>query len=158
MTVQKDIGEMATNQELGILVEKIREGDSGAFSALYDATCKAVFYHAKTVLKNEEDIEDAVQESYEQLFLNLDSLRSPEAVASWLNQTVTYISLKKVRGQKGKDSFSLDDEDFFYEPEAPESETPGAVMERKGTEEIIGSIIRTLPEAQRTAVVLYYYD
>ncbi|MBR3586826.1 MAG: hypothetical protein IKO00_12440, partial [Oscillospiraceae bacterium] len=59
---------MATNQELARIVNKIRDGDSSAFSDLYDATYKSVFYHAQTILKNNEDVEDAVQEAYEQAY------------------------------------------------------------------------------------------
>ena len=61
---------MATNQELARIVNKIRGGDSSAFSDLYDATYKSVFYHAQTILKNNEDVEDAVQEAYEQAYMN----------------------------------------------------------------------------------------
>ena len=43
---------MATNQELARIVNKIRAGDFSAFSDLYDATYKSVFYHAQTILKN----------------------------------------------------------------------------------------------------------
>ena len=150
---------MATNQELARIVNKIRAGDSSAFSDLYDATYKSVFYHAQTILKNNEDVEDAVQEAYEQAYMNLDRLKSPEAVASWLNQIVSNISLNKVRGSKSrKETLSLDDEDFTFEPVALDADTPDRVLDQKGTEEIIGSFINALPHEQKTTVILYYYD
>ena len=150
---------MATNQELARIVNKIRGGDSSAFSDLYDATYKSVFYHAQTILKNNEDVEDAVQEAYEQAYMNLDRLKSPEAVSSWLNQIVSNISLNKVRGSKSrKETFSLDDEDFTFEPVALDADTPDRVLDQKGTEEIIGSFINALPYEQKTTVILYYYD
>ena len=142
---------MATNQELARIVNKIRAGDSSAFSDLYDATYKSVFYHAQTILKNNEDVEDAVQEAYEQAYMYLDRLKSPEAVASWLNQIVSNISLNKVRGSKSKkETFSLDDEDFTFEPVALDADTPDRVLDQKGTEEIIGSFINALPYEQKT--------
>ncbi|MBQ1290362.1 MAG: RNA polymerase sigma factor, partial [Lachnospiraceae bacterium] len=150
---------MATNQELARIVNKIRDGDSSAFSDLYDATYKSVFYHAQTILKNNEDVEDAVQEAYEQAYMNLDRLKSPEAVASWLNQIVSNICLNKVRGSKSRtETFSLDDEDFTFEPVALDADTPDRVLDQKGTEEIIGSFINALPYEQKTTVILYYYD
>ena len=150
---------MATNQELARIVNKIRGGDSSAFSDLYDATYKSVFYHAQTILKNNEDVEDAVQEAYEQAYMNLDRLKSPEAVASWLNQIVSNISLNKIRGSKSrKETFSLDDEDFTFEPVALDADTPDRVLDQKGTEEIIGSFINALSYEQKTTVILYYYD
>ncbi len=150
---------MATNQELAKIVNRIRSGDRAAFSDLYEATYKSVFYHAQTILKNNEDVEDAVQEAYEQAYMNLDRLKSPEAVASWLNQIVSNISLNKVRGSKSrKETFSLDDEDFTFEPVALDADTPDRVLDQKGTEEIIGSFINALPYEQKTTVILYYYD
>ena len=150
---------MATNQELAKIVNRIRSGDSAAFSDLYDATYKTVFYHAQTILKNNEDVEDAVQEAYEQAYLNLDKLKNPEAVASWLNQIVSNISLNKVRGSKSKkETFSLDDEEFTFEPIALDADTPDKVLDQKGTEEIIGSFINALPSEQKTTVMLFYYD
>ena len=99
---------MATNQELEKIVNEIRGGDSSAFSELYDATYKSVFYHAQTILKNNQDVEDAVQEAYEKAFLNMDKLKEAEAVGSWLNQIVSNICLNKVRGNKaGKEILSV---------------------------------------------------
>ena len=94
-----------------------------------------------------------------QAYMNLDRLKSPEAVSSWLNQIVSNISLNKVRGSKSrKETFSLDDEDFTFEPVALDADTPDRVLDQKGTEEIIGSFINALPYEQKTTVILYYYD
>lgn len=141
-----------------MLVLRIRDGDSAAFTELYQATYRSVYYHAQTILKNEEDVEDAVQEAYEQAYINLDRLNSPEAIGGWLNQTVSNISLNKVRSQKGKNNYSLDDEDFHYDAVAPDSETPDIVLEQKSTEEIIRNIISALPEVQRKTVSLFYFS
>lgn len=149
---------MATNKELAKIVERIKGGDGAAFGELYEATNKAVFYHASTILKSTEDVEDAVQEAYEQAYLNLHKLKSREAVASWLNQIVSYISLNKLRAQKGKTVYSIDDEDFFEEPAADREQMPDEIAEKEDTRAYIGGMIDRLPEQQKLAVMLYYYD
>lgn len=146
-----------TNSELGQLVLRIRDGDSSAFDDLYTATQKSVYYHAFQILKNEDDALDAVQDTYVTAFNTLGDLKAPEAVGSWLNTTVTHICLNKIRGSK-KDIYSLDDEDFIYEPEAPAEEQPENITEKDSTSEIIASFIDKLPDVQKTTVIYYYYD
>ena len=90
--------------------------------------------------------------------MKMDSIKSPEAFSSWLNTTVSYISMKKLRDTKGKEDLSLDDEDFHYEAAAPDSVTPDKVMDKKGTEEILSGMIDQLSDAQKQTVLMYYYD
>ena len=147
-----------TNAQMAVLVSKILNGDSEAFSALYRATYKSAYFHAKTVLKNEQDVEDVLQEAYTTAYTRLDTLDNPEAVAAWINQIVTFTSLHKLRGSKNQASFSLDDEDFCYEPVACDGDSPDKLVELWGTEEILSGIIEQLPEAQRLTVIMFYYD
>lgn len=63
-----------------------------------------------------------------------------------------------VRDGRYREASSLDDENFCYEPIAADADTPSMVLDRKGTEEIVGRMIDALPEVQRTTVILYYYD
>lgn len=149
---------MDNSNELAGIVQRILSGEPEAFDELYRHTYRAAFFHAKKVLKNEQDAEDAVAEGYLRAYENLSRLQNPEAVQSWICRIVTYTALNMVRDDRYRDTSSLDDEAFFYEPVAPESETPDLVLDKKGTEQLIGSMIDALPEVQRTAVMLYYYD
>jgi len=149
---------MAQYQEIANIVTRILNGDNDAFSELYEATYKSVFYHAQTLLKNNEDVEDAVSEAYLRAYQNLSKLKNPATFPAWINQIVTNYAMNHLRDDHFRGSQSLDDEDFFYEPAAPDSETPDLVLDQKGTEEIIGRMINTLPKEQRMTVILYYYD
>ena len=119
-----------TNADLAKLVERIRGGDQDAFMELYENTYKSVFFHANTILKNKEDAEDVVQEAYTQAYLSLDKLQEPAAVGVWLNRIVSNLSLKKANANARKSAYSLDDEDFFLEPEAGEAALPDEIAER----------------------------
>lgn len=147
-----------TNRNLAALVPLVQAGDSEAFSALYHATYPSAYYHAKTILNNEQDIEDSLQEAYTTVYTRIGNLREPEAVSAWIAQIVTYTCLHKRRGGKTNASFSLDDEEFTYEPVADDSSSPEALLDKWGTAEILGRIIEQLPEAQRLTVTMFYYD
>ena len=149
---------MKNSKSLALLVEEILDGHTEAFEELYRQTCRAVFFHARKILKNEQDVEDAVSEAYLRAYENLSRLQEPEAVQAWLCRIVANIALNMLRDDRSRDAPSFDDEEFFLEPVAPESETPELVLDQKGTEELIAAMIDALPEVQRTAVMLYYYD
>ena len=149
---------MERNERIADLVRQVMEGDASAFEELYRSTYKGVFFHAKKVLNNEQDVEDAVSETYVRVFENLSKLQDPALFQPWVNRIATNISLNMVRDDRYRDASSFDDEDFFYEPVAADADTPNMVLDRKGTEEIIGGMIDALPEVQRTTVILYYYD
>ena len=147
-----------TNKKLAALVPLVQAGDSEAFSTLYHATYPSARYHAKTILNNEQDIEDALQEAYATAYYRIGTLREPEAVSAWIAQIVTYTCMHKKRGGKANASFSLDDETFYYEPVADDSSSPEALLDNWGTAEILSRIIEQLPEIQRLTVTMFYYD
>ena len=149
---------MERNEISAKLVKQAIEGDSSAFEELYQSTYKSVFFHAQKILKNEQDVEDAVSETYVRAYENLSKLQDPALFQAWVNRIVTNLSMNMVRDGRYREGPSLDDEDFFYEPVAADADTPNMVMDRKGTEEIVGGMIDALPEVQRTTVILYYYD
>jgi RNA polymerase sigma factor (sigma-70 family) len=149
---------MERNERHASLVRRVLDGDSAAFETLYADTYKSVFFHAKEILKNNTDVEDAVSEAYLRAYQHLSKLSDPALFQAWVNRIVTNYAMNCLRNDHFRDAPSMDDEFFFYEPAAPDSETPDRVMDRKGTEEIIGKIIKALPEAQRMTVILYYYD
>ena len=149
---------MEKNEKSAILVKRALDGDSSAFEELYQTTYKSVFYHAQQILKNEEDVEDAVSETYLQAYQNLSKLQDPALFPAWINHIATNLSLKMVRDDRFRDAASFDDESFYYEPVAADADTPNMVLDRKGTEEIVGGMIEALPDVQRATVIMYYYD
>lgn len=148
-------------KEIGILVSKIQAGDTSAFSALYEKTYKHALFHARLMLKNEADIEDALQDAYTTAFLKMNTLDAPEAFVSWLDTIVVNSCRHKLRSLgrwESHEAESFDDEDFFVELVAADGETPDKVMDMLGTEEIIAGMIDKLPDAQKQAVIMYYFD
>lgn len=59
-------------------------GDDEAFSALFMQTYRYVYSIAKSRLNNDEDIYDAIQDTYVKAYANIGRLKSPEAFISWV--------------------------------------------------------------------------
>ena len=146
------------HEELGVIVKKICDGHPEAFDELYLATYKAVYFHAKSILKDNEEALDAVQDAYLAAFQGLGQLREPAAVKQWLCKTVSNICFNKLRKTKHGTNLSLDDDTIFLEPPAAAEEMPEQVLDRNSTHQIVSEMIEKLPHLQQLTVLLYYYD
>lgn len=149
---------LSANVSLEEIIAQIRSGKKEAFDELFRQTRDSVYFHAIGILKNEEDALDAVQETYFVAFQQIDRLQTPAAARQWLCAIAGNISLNKLRKDKHLSGISLDDEEQFIEPAADEQYMPEAVLDKNAGSEIIAEMIRKLPDLQRTAVILFYYD
>ena len=68
------------------LVIQAIEGDQKAISTLFMQTYRYVYLTVKHYLSDDEDIYDAIQETYIKVYTKLHLLKKPEAFYSWLNQ------------------------------------------------------------------------
>lgn len=66
------------------LVEKAKENDENAFNELILLMKKEMYLIAKSKLKNEDDIADAIQETILSCYKNLKKLRDNELFKTWL--------------------------------------------------------------------------
>lgn len=79
------------------LVHAIRAGDEAAFAALMRRYNRRLFRLCRSVLRNEAEAEDAVQEAYVAAFLKLDGLEDPARIGPWLSRIAWNESLSRVR-------------------------------------------------------------
>lgn len=59
-----------------------------------------IYYYALKLLKNKEAAEDAVQSTFEKAWKNIDTLRDPEKVRSWLFTIAKNSMYSKLRKRK----------------------------------------------------------
>lgn len=66
------------------LVKRAQKGDADAFVKLIEQNKTAMFKTAKSYLKNDEDVADAMSETVLRAFENIGSLHHPEFFKTWL--------------------------------------------------------------------------
>ncbi|MBQ8077709.1 MAG: RNA polymerase sigma factor [Eubacterium sp.] len=66
------------------LVIRAKSGDKDAFSALYGLYKDRLYRYAFYRLQNESDAEDAVQDCVVSAFIQIGSLKKPQAFAAWV--------------------------------------------------------------------------
>ena len=81
------------------LVADAKEGSSAAQEELYNRTWQEKYYVALKYMKNPQDAEDVLQESYIRAYNHLDSLKDPEKFSSWLSMIVANTAKNELRKQ-----------------------------------------------------------
>jgi RNA polymerase sigma-70 factor (ECF subfamily) len=86
----------------GVLVERIKGGDEGAFRELYLRYARFVAGIAYSLLGDNAEVEDVVQETFVALDAGVHKVREPEHVKSWLAIVATRVVRKRLvkRGRR----------------------------------------------------------
>lgn len=147
--------------ELKDLVIKAQSGDNSVFEEIYNATKGKAYYLALQLLKNPHDAEDVLQDAFTTAFFRIREA-VPERFSGWLD-TIVINKAKDVLKKKKPIVFaelqSADGKDYVPEDEEERSDfIPENNMNYQETKRLIQEIIDELPEEQRMAVMLYYYE
>ena len=67
-------------------VDQFREGDSNAFEELYRITSKRIYFVCLNMLKDEQDANDAMQDTYLTACKSIRQLSDPKSFPSWIER------------------------------------------------------------------------
>lgn len=130
--------------------------DNKELEKIYNDTYRSVYWTAMSLLKDEEDAQDIVQETYVTLIDSYDTLKDKEKVTAWLKKIAANKCLDRLRRTK-----TVNAEDVFFEnvEAQPEDFLPDSILESAEKRRIIMDIIdNALSEDIKRTLVLYYYD
>jgi RNA polymerase sigma-70 factor (ECF subfamily) len=86
-----------------------KRGDSSAFETLCKQSTGTVFRVVRRMMRNNEDAEDVVQESFQQAFIHLKSFNGDSRFSTWLSRIAINAALMKLRKKRHLWDVSLDD-------------------------------------------------
>lgn len=140
------------------LIKQAIKGDRKAGIALCDEIARDILFRARILLSNEHDAEDVAQEVLLRVCKGVHQVKEPKAFGGWLNSIVINEArryMKKSTGQS--DVLCLDD---YLDTVAEENEEllPQEHLLKKEERKAMMEIIATLPNRQREAIMLYYYE
>ncbi len=81
------------------LVESLKQKSSEAFEELVTRYARRLYLVSYRILRNPQDAEDAVQETFLQVFRSIHKFREEWSLFTWLHQIVTNQALEKLRKQ-----------------------------------------------------------
>lgn len=138
------------------LVSSAKSGNKKSFDKLYEFTHNDVWYNCLSLLKDEENAKDIMQETYITAFLKLDTLKDEEKFCGWLTAIATNKSKNKL---KGKVEYQIDDEVLITEAETDELMLPEEYITKAEKRKVLLQIMEdTLSFNQYQTVLMFYFD
>ncbi|MCA1978656.1 MAG: RNA polymerase sigma factor [Thiobacillus sp.] len=146
------------------LARHVAQGDRLALQHLMRKHNQTLYRTARSILRDDAEAEDAVQEAYVQAYRAMAQFRSEAKLSTWLVRIVVNVSIFRARKLKRSaevidlvgDPADLRDmageADTAMNEHAPEQPEHGAL--RAETRRLIESKINQLPDAFRTVFVL----
>lgn len=135
------------------IIDRVRSGDTEAFSHLIRRHQQVAFSVAMSVVKQEADARDAVQQGFLQAFTNLNSFRGNATFSTWLCRIVINEALRIARrNQRGKEV-----EVLSVPPEAPATTNLALTkLAREDQAQIIREVFALMPPKEALVLHLFY--
>lgn len=154
---------MDLQQDIGKLLEQAKAGDNEAFQKLHELVCDQNFYLIQKMVKNVQDAEDLLQDTWIKIYQNLDQIRDTKlsSFVSWSGKVASNTALDFLRKKKpmlfsdmGKEGDSkpiqFEIQDFKVENQ------PELAFDQKETSEIVQELLGELSDEQRICIVMFY--
>lgn len=133
------------------LVEEARLGNNEAFEQLIKENKLKMYKVAKSILKNEDDICDAIQNALMSAYSNLNKLQNNKYFSTWLIRILINKSYDIIN--KNQKSYSTTtDIDEYNSDENLKS------FDSYNSESLIENVLCELKDDLKTITVLYYYN
>jgi len=143
------------------LVQRIGRGDQAAFESLMRKYNGKLFRIARSILKDDGDAEDALQDAYLEAYRHIDEFRGASELGTWLTRIVINQALARLRKEKRRSSIVPFRSAAATDTDAPEaqvpdnrSESPSATVIRAETRRILERRIDELPSSFRAVFVM----
>ena len=152
---------MIARDEYAFLVAAKR-GDPVAFENLCKQSASTVFRVARRIMRNNEDAEDVVQESFQRAFIHLKSFNGDSRFSTWLSRIAINAALMKLRKKHLRD-VSLDESAEGEQRSSPidvedQSLNPEQLYAQKEHQRILSEAMKDLTPGMRKAIELRELD
>ena len=152
---------MVEKEQLIAMVQGVQRGEDAAMAQMYETFQEDFYYFIlKTVNNDRELAEDLVQDTFVEILETIHKLEEPAAFVTWAKQ----IAYHKCTGyfRKKKELLLDENEDgtsaFDIQVEENAEFIPDEALDNKELKQTIMNMINELPEDQRSALVLRYFN
>jgi RNA polymerase sigma-70 factor (ECF subfamily) len=153
MPSQTVIGDLSDTE----IVERVRNGETPLFEVLMRRHNQRVYRAARSIVKDEAEAEDVMQQAYINAFVHLKQFESRAQFSTWLTRITIYEALSRRRKQRPEEPLSIHDDDIDDANAAP-MRAAELSPERQAYAGELGRLIEdaadALPETYRTVFML----
>jgi RNA polymerase sigma-70 factor (ECF subfamily) len=135
------------------LVQRCQQGDLAAFSELFHSQQTRIFRLAATILRDEEDAQDVVQDALLRVFEQIKMFQGQAAFQTWLTAIVVNLCRDRLRRRKVRYALSLE----WLRGWPSAGDMADEVADDQGRQSL-WSFVAALDEKYRLPVILHYYE
>ncbi len=141
------------------LIERCRAGEEGAFDELFSLIHDDLFRWTFSLVRNEDDAVEIMQECFLRIFRHLHRLQDPNKFAQWvsrlvINQTNTYrVKRRKSQTEALEEGFDVDEGALPLQ--GTSMPNPRKAAEHEEVFRKVNEAITELPPRQRLAVLMF---
>ncbi|MCA9934957.1 MAG: RNA polymerase sigma factor [Ardenticatenaceae bacterium] len=139
--------------DIDSLVERCQRGELAAFTDLFRLYESQAYRLAVTILHDEQDAEDAVQDVFLRVFERVKDYRGQSTFKTWFTSIVVNTCRDKLRRRKVRRALSLD----WIRGKASAHDVPGEVDQRQQQEQL-WQMVNSLDEKYRLPIILHYVE
>jgi len=137
---------------LALLVDRAKNGDRVAFSEIFQLRLSTVQRYVGSIVRDPERTQDAVAETFIDVWRSLPKLREVERFDGWMLRIAHRRAMDELR--RSRPSVALEDAPEVVDERRGSS--PSAVAEASADAEVVRGALAELPEPQREVVTLRY--
>lgn len=136
------------------LVAGIVAGDMTAFESMMRQNNRRLFRVARSILRDDSEAEEAVQDGYVQAFRTLDRFRGEARLSTWLTRIVVNQALERSRRRKLPHAGPADEARLAEAAPDGVAETPETLAMRAELRRVVEVAIDGLDDAYRSVFML----
>jgi RNA polymerase sigma-70 factor (ECF subfamily) len=139
------------------LVERVRGGETALFEILMRRHNQRVYRVARSIVKDEAEAEDVMQQAYINAYLHLNQFERRAQFSTWLTRITMYEALARRRKTRPEEPLSMHEEGWVGAPGgAIESEQVSPERQAYSRElgRLIEDAVDALPETYRAVFML----
>ncbi len=145
------------------LMLRFQGGDEDAYAELVHGFQKRIVSLAFRYVRSTADAEDVAQEVFLRVFRAKERYEPKARFSTWIHRITVNASLNHLRARKARKGFSAEmpagpDGELAVQFEDAAAPEPGRRLDENEVAEVLRSIIDSLPERQKTAILLNKYQ
>lgn len=142
-----------TNDQL--IIDKVLNGNTNAFSELVNSYKDLVFSLAIKMTKNREEAEEISQDTFIKAFKNLAKFKGDSKFSTWLYKIAYHACLDRFK--KNVNLYKTDSIDSLVSFNISSTEDTMQSIERSERAEMMNFCMNELPEEERSILWFFYY-
>jgi RNA polymerase sigma factor (sigma-70 family) len=137
------------------LIDKFKNGDQFSFNEIVKRYQKRIYMVIRRMVDDHDDADDIMQDVFIKVHDSLKNFRGESGIYTWMYRIAVNLSINFLNKKKLRKFFHYED---LIQPLISSDEKPDDTMERKEKAELIEKAIESLPQKQKLAFVMRYYD